>query len=335
LRVGIVGAGTMGTAHAEGWCATDATLVGIVANDAAAAARLASSWGAAVYVSLDAMLADVDVVDLCVPSDLHRPMTEQAAAAGKHVVCEKPMALNVQDAQAMIDACERAGVRLFIAHVLRFFPEYRSAADLVRNGAIGAPGVLRLKRVAYPPHAGVASWFSDERRSGGVVFDLMIHDLDYARLVGGPVERVYAKAIPTSDAAPFTGTARSYVLATLRFESGAIALVEGGWAYPSGTFRTGFDLAGSDGVLEWSSDDTATIRSFLPAEDASAASVGLPRTGAAESAYTRELRHVHHALAHDAPFEVQAEEALEAVRLAAAVRRSLDEDRPVTVREVG
>ena len=334
MRVGIVGAGSMGSVHAAAWSRTGAEFVGISAQDAASAERLAAQYGVQSFPDLDSLLPHVDVIDLCVPSDLHRPMTEQAAAAGKHVVCEKPMALNLTDAQAMMDACEAAGVRLFIAHVVRFFPQYRTAAESVKAGDVGDLGVLRLKRVAYTPYAGTASWFADETRSGGMVFDLMIHDLDYARMVGGPVEHVFAKAIPQPKPEDIVGTPRNYVLATLRFTSGAMALVEGGWAYPPGTFRTSLDIAGREGLLEWSSDDTATLRTFLETPEGAATAVGLPTNAYGEDPYTTEIQHVHDALRDGTPFAVTPDDALEAVRLAMAVRQSIQTGQVVKLAEV-
>jgi myo-inositol 2-dehydrogenase/D-chiro-inositol 1-dehydrogenase len=213
MRVGIVGAGSMGAAHGAGWSATDAELVGFLSAGHESAVRLAERHRARAYRSLDDLLGDVDVIDLCVPTDLHHPLTLQAAAAGVHVVCEKPIALDAADGREMIEACERAGVRLFVAMVVRFFPQYRAAAELVRAGTVGDLGVLRLKRVSYPPRAGEGSWFADPRRSGGMLVDLMIHDFDYARMLAGDVVRVHARAPAPASA----GDPARYALVTLRF----------------------------------------------------------------------------------------------------------------------
>lgn len=334
MRVGIVGAGSMGHAHATGWSATAATIVGVVSGSGASARELAARVGARVYPNVTSMLADVDVVDLCVPTDLHHAMTLECAAAGKHVVCEKPMALTIEHAREMIEACRRSGVHLMVAHVLRFFPQYRAAATAVREGVVGDLGVVRLRRVSYPPRPRPGSWFGDEARSGGMILDLMIHDLDFVRTVAGPVERVFAKSIRGRGGASGPSM-RDYVLATLRFESGAMALVEGGWAYPKGTFRTGFDVAGRMGVLEWSSDDTETITEFLDHDERPADEVGLPLTVMAEDPYTTEIKAIARALSSGERFEVTPEEALEALRLALAVKRSVVTGTAVRPSEVG
>lgn len=323
MRVGIVGAGTMGSVHAAAWAQTEAELVGV--HSLRAGAELASRYGAKAFDRYEDLLEAVDVVDLCVPTDLHPAMTLQAAAAGKHVVCEKPLALTLEQGEAMITACERAGVRLFVAMVVRFFPQYRAAQQLVAGGQLGSLGVLRLKRAAYQPRKEVDNWYLDEARSGGMVVDMMIHDFDYARWLAGPVARVYARSargqVPASPG--------DYALVTLRFASGAIALIEGAWANPPGVFRTGFDLAGSAGLIEWSSDEPVTLRTFLEPRPGEAAAVGLPLAPLAEDPYTTQIKHVHRALVTGEPFAVTPQDALEALRIALAARESLKSGRVV------
>ena len=143
MKVGLVGAGFMGTTHAAGWAETDAELVGIVAETADEAAPLASQYNAKVYSDLASMLADVDVVDICTPTHQHYEMTLQAAAAGKHIICEKPLGRTTTQARKMIEACRKAGVKLLVAHVVRFFTEYALAKSCVMRGEVGKPGVIR------------------------------------------------------------------------------------------------------------------------------------------------------------------------------------------------
>ena len=131
MRVGIVGTGFMGVTHAAGWAETEATIAGFVAKTAANAQTLAEQYGTRVYPNFEAMLTNVDVVDICTPTHLHHPQVLKAAAAGKDIVCEKPLARTVAQAQEMIAACESAGVKLLVAHVVRFFPEYAQARVLI------------------------------------------------------------------------------------------------------------------------------------------------------------------------------------------------------------
>ena len=137
MRVGIVGVGFMGSTHAAGWAETGADLVGCVAETVDEARPLAEQYGLKIYHDLASLLDDVDVVDICTPTHLHAEMVLQAAAAGKHIICEKPLARTVAQGQEVIQACQKAGVRLLVAHVVRFFPEYALAK------AVGGPGTDR------------------------------------------------------------------------------------------------------------------------------------------------------------------------------------------------
>jgi myo-inositol 2-dehydrogenase / D-chiro-inositol 1-dehydrogenase len=330
MRIGIVGAGSMGQVHSAAWLEAGAQVIAVHSASLESALGLAAQYGARVCSSLAELLEHVDVVDLCVPTHLHHVMTLEAANAGKHVVCEKPMALELNDARAMIEACEKAGVRLFIAHVVRFFPQYRAARDALHSGQIGNLGVLRLKRAAYQPRVSGENWFLDSQKSGGMILDLMVHDFDFARWLGGPVARVFAKSARAVTADAPTDLA----LVTLEFESGAMAQIEGGWAYPAGVFRTGFDIAGSSGLIEWSSDDTNTIKSFLEPTNSGIADVGLPLSILAEDPYLTQIKHVKHALETGSEFLVSPAEALEALRIGLAAKLSLETGRSVEILEV-
>ena len=159
--------------------------------------ELAHTYRTRVYPDYAALLNDVDVIDICTPTHLHHEMVLQAAAAGKHIICEKPLARTVTQAQEMIRVCRNAGVRLFVAHVVRFFPEYALAKAQVQAGKVGKPAVVRLSRGSYRPKKPSGNWFLDIEKSGGMMLDLMIHDFDYARWISGEVESVFAKNVST------------------------------------------------------------------------------------------------------------------------------------------
>jgi predicted dehydrogenase len=325
MRIGIAGTGTMGELHAAAWQNTDAELIGCVSTHAGQAEALARRYKMRTFTGYSDLLEAVELVDICTPTPLHKPMVLQAANAGKHVICEKPVALTPEDARMMIRVCREAGVRFFVGMVVRFFPQYRLAKELLSNGQIGTLGVLRLKRVSYVPQKSSDNWYLDPTLSGGIVVDLMIHDFDYGRWLAGEVERVYARTTRSG-----AGLAQ-YTQAILRFRSGAIALVEGGWAYPPGVFRTGFDLSGTDGLIEWSSDQPSPVLTFFPPRPSDTASVGLPVSGLADDPYVAEIRHAYHAIQTGADFDVTAEDALEALRISRAVEESLSTGRPIVL----
>lgn len=333
LRVGLIGAGLMGRTHARAWGDLPGVLSAVVVPPGDEnAARFAEDFGLLACATPEELFEQVDIVDLCTPTPTHRPLTLAAARAGRHVICEKPVALSVEDAQAMRRGCEDAGVRLFVAHVLRFFPQYRAAQEQVASGRLGTPRVLRLSRVGSPPGAG--SWLHDESQSGGVPLDLMLHDLDYARWLAGEVSSVYA--------VQSRQVGQVMVQATLEHTGGAISLIEGGWAAPAGVFRTSLDVAGTAGAIEWSSDALPPLRLLGAAPAPGAAAEGGPPAASLPpldgDPYAAELRHAHHAITHGLPFLVTPADAVAAVALGLAVRQSLATGQavvPQTVPEAG
>lgn len=324
MRVAILGAGSMGHTHATGWVSTDAKVVGVVAQDRASAEEVAALCGASVYDSLDAVLPQVDIVDICLPTHLHCEFTLKAAAAGKHIFCEKPIARTVEDGQQMIATCKAAGVRLFVGQVVRFFPQYAGAHDALKAGKLGKLAVLRLTRVSYRPNKGQNSWFDDVERSGGPLLDMLVHDYDYARWMGGEVERVYTRCSP-----PDSGGISEYAQVLLRYRSGAMAHIEGGWAYPLGMFRTKIEAAGDGGLLEWESDSTAPLTTYFKAAPGEVADVGLPLSPLEVDPYTAIIQHFYDAVQHDKPFAVTPEDALAALQIGTAALESAQTGKPV------
>lgn len=328
MKIGIVGVGFMGTTHAAGWAETPASIVGFTAETSQEAVALATGYDAQVYPSLDEMLPEVDVVDICSPTHLHCDMALQAAAAGKHIICEKPLARTTKQAQKILAACRKAGVQLLVAHVVRFFPEYALAHSAVKEGQIGNPGVIRLHRGSYRPKKPAGNWFLDEVKSGGILMDLMIHDYDYARWVAGDVESVSARRVTEHHLdAPV-----DYGLVILSHRSGALSHIAGAWAYPPPTFRTHLEIAGDRGLIEFDSDATAPIQNLILKSSASdAPDVALPSSPVSESPYTTQIKEFYRALAEGVPARVSAMDGLAAVQIAEAALESAHTGQPVTL----
>jgi myo-inositol 2-dehydrogenase / D-chiro-inositol 1-dehydrogenase len=234
LRIGIIGTGSMGRTHAAAWATTPARIAGFVSR--ASTSALALQHGAPVFASLEALLPHVDVVDICTPTPQHAPQAIRAARTGKHVVCEKPMARTLSDAQAMHEACRTSGVVLLIAHVLRYFPAYAKAREQLRSGALGALKSLALYRAGSAPTQATGNWFADLDASGGPLLDLLIHDIDYARWLAGEVDSVQATA---------QGTFNDHALITLQHHSGVETRIEGGWHLAPGQFQTRLHVTGA------------------------------------------------------------------------------------------
>jgi predicted dehydrogenase len=326
MKVGIVGVGSMGTTHASGWAETPAEIVGFTAETQQEAGNISKQYKTKVYSSLEKMLPDVDVVDICSPTHLHYEMALKAAAAGKHIICEKPLARTTRQAREIVIACQKAGVQLLVAHVVRFFPEYALARSAVADGQIGKPGVIRLHRGSYRPKKPAGNWFLDEVKSGGILMDLMIHDYDYARWVAGEVETVSARRVTELHLdAPV-----DYGLVILSHRSGALSHIAGAWAYPPPTFRTHLEIAGERGLIEFDSDGTAPIQNFiLKTAGSDAPDVALPSSPVSESPYVTQIKEFYSALADGKTARVSATDGLAAVQIAEAAIQSAHSGQPV------
>lgn len=194
LKVGVLGAGFMGSTHARAFAKlSDVQVVGIWSRSPDKAAKLAAEVGAQAYADPMALATDpqVDAISNTLPTHLHKDVTIAALNAGKSILLEKPMALSVEDCDAMIATANRFGRILMLAHVLRFWPEYVALVDLVHSGQLGSPLSATASRLSARPTWG--DWFANPDWTGGAVLDLHIHDLDVLNWLFGTPKSVYAR----------------------------------------------------------------------------------------------------------------------------------------------
>jgi len=318
MKVAIIGCGGLGNVHADSYAAMpDVTVVGVCDLDEAHARAVADKTGAQIYVDYDRMLtgSGCDIVSIALPSHLHAEFTIRAARAGKHVICEKPIALRSEDAERMVSECDQHGVGLYVGHVVRFFPEYVRVKDQIIAGQLGNIGVVHAKRSGG--HPGLARpWFADDNLSGGVVVDLMIHDLDFLSWALGEVSSVYAFRQRSEW--------QDYATATLRFENGAIANVEAHWGYPGG-FHTVLEVAGSGGTVRHDSrtSNSLTIRK-AESQQEGARFAEIPQRPEALNPYAKELRHFIECIRTGGQPIVTSRDACRALELALAVMESAE-----------
>src|SRR5262249_37879271 len=161
-------------------------------------------------------------VDICVPNDLHREYALKAALAQKHILCEKPIALSLEDAAAMVEAARSAGVLLLIAHPLRFWPEYVRIRYILRSGGLGRWFTITMRRMLslLISARGEGGWRHSPERMGGAILDLQIHDLDFLYWTFGLPESVYCASVCSADGG------RNHNHALFHFPGGMTALVE-------------------------------------------------------------------------------------------------------------
>ncbi len=246
MRVGLVGAGVISHNHLPHLLRLGAE---VRVYSEAGADELVAAHGGTVAASLDELLDWAQVADLASPTHTHYPLARQALAAGLDVICEKPLARTDEQAAELVSLARRTGHHLYPNHVVRYFPAYARLRDAVRDGRLGDLAVLRFYRSgAFPVRS---AWFADLDLSGGVVLDMMLHDLDLARWVAGEVTQVSATRTRRGEAADPTSGRRRPAHVLLTHASGAITHVAGVWGAQHLRFTTGYFAAGTGGTLEY------------------------------------------------------------------------------------
>ena len=337
IRVAIIGAGKMGTRHAQAWARLPGAEIIALADErqdvAREIAQMVGADSAGIFADAASLLESVgesvDAVSICLPTPLHRSVAEAALGAGKHVICEKPMALTIADTDAMIAAAEKSGTIFTVAQVVRFFPEYASAKRSVEGGAVGIPASVRTRRGGDFPR-GTNDWYADVDQSGGVIFDLLIHDIDWAQWCFGPIVRVYAQGL-TERLADKRLHHLDYALLTCRHENGVVSHLEATWADPGG-FVTTFEIAGDAGLLTHDSRKSSSLSKSVRGEK-TAANGGVPSSPliSEENPYYQQIAAFADAVRGEAPLAVPSQDARQAVAVAAAARESLRTGVTVTV----
>jgi UDP-N-acetylglucosamine 3-dehydrogenase len=326
--VALVGAGFMGGVHAAGWQALGerARVVAVYSRSSERAARLAESTGARATTDLDDAIADpdVDVVDVCLPTLLHRDAAERAFAAGKHVLVEKPIALSEEDADAIVAAAERSGRLFMVGLVLRFWPEYVELERRVAAGEVGRPLVVSTQRLSPP--ADWNDWMRDPAQSGGVPVDLLVHDFDQMNALFGQPRQIFARA------------AGDHVLAVVEYGDGQ-GIAEGSMAMPTSyPFSSNIRVRGEEAVAEYGF-------SSAPAEDGGnigeiaagtlrlyprgGEPASLPVADSGTDPFGAEIAYFLGCVERgEAPERGTGEQARQALRVALAANRSLASGRP-------
>lgn len=224
-RIGIIGAGSFGAAHAQAIAALpDARLVAVCRTDPAALAQFTREYGGRGYLHYADLLADpeVDAVVIATPHHLHVEIAEQAAAAGKHILLEKPVAPDLAGTDRILAAAGRAGVKLMVSFTSHFIPAYRAAYELLHSGELGEVVMARSAMVKFWFEPNRRAWHLDRATGGGMWLTGGLHCLDRVMwLAGSPVRQVYAQL----DTRLHRQAADDCGLVSLRFADGAMGSV--------------------------------------------------------------------------------------------------------------
>lgn len=341
IRFGIIGAGVAGQYHAQAIAQTpDARLVAVCAGHPERAAVLANAFDARVEPDVAALLAcdDIDAVCICTPSGQHAGQGIAAAKAGKHVLIEKPLAISLADADALIDACRTAGVRLGVALQRRTDPDFCAAREAIAAGALGRPilGVVTIPylrtQTYYDSAAWRGTWALD---GGGALMNQGIHLLDLLLwLMGDDVIEVQAhtatlvRAIEVEDCAS----------AALRFAGGALGAIAATTAAAPG-FPHRVEVYGTQGgvqiegeaIVRWETPDhppPASLR-VISGSGHQEAGAGARPTGISAIGHTRIMADFVAAIREHRQPLVSGSEARRALAVVLAIYESAREGKPV------
>jgi inositol 2-dehydrogenase len=334
VRIGLIGAGRMGTtfAHHLAFTVTEAEFVAVADAGSEAARQVTARYGApAHYNDYRALLDrnDIEAVVIASPTPTHAEIIQAAAAAGKHIFSEKPLALTLAACDRAIAAVEAAGVKLQLGFMRRYDPAYVAAKQHIDSGAIG--GVAMIKLIGRDPKRPNLE-FARRENSGGLIMDMAIHDFDLARwLTGSEVERVSTEGtclvFPELKEA---GDIDNAVI-NLKFASGAVGNVD-----VSRNAVYGYDVRteviGSQGSLMIGKLQQTPLLVMTP-NNISHDTVPFFMERFAE-AYSAEIRDFIRCIVEDHPPRVTGQDGRAATAIGLAATKSLDEGRPVLLGEV-
>lgn len=338
-KIALVGLGFMGGMHAQIYQQLrDATLVGVVDPTAEKARQKLEGFGirVPVYETLSQLLGEheADVVDVCVPTDLHASTCLEAIGAGKNVFCEKPLALDIEAAEEVVRAVESRGLSLMVGHCIRFWPEYQALEAFCKSGRAGRLLSLTMQRRSARPLYSEGNWLQDSRRSRGGAFDLHIHDTDYVHhLLGMPT------AVTSTGRRDASGW--SHIFTRYHFDN-TVVMAEGGWDYPQKWgFQMAFQAVFENGTVEYDSGAQPTLKYTL----GEAAPAPLPyqnpspagsRSGegniSALGGYYNELKYFIDCLnRNEQPMVATGQQAVQSIKTVLAEMESAETDRTVSL----
>lgn len=331
IKIAIIGTGRMGSVHTRNLARSvpEADLVAVCDIRLEAAQAVADELGIQrVVQDYHELLADEDIeaVLIATSTDTHAGIVIDSARAGKHIFCEKPLALDLKDIDDTLDAVEKAGVKLQVGFNRRFDKSFRRVREIVQSGQIGRPCMLRITdRDPEPPSVAYA------RSSGGMFLDQTIHDFDMARFQIGEIEEIYAigNVLVKPDLAEAGDVDTDIV--TLKFTNGAIGVIDNSRQAVYG-YDQRLEVFGSDGSAEANneSQDTVVLGKKGYYQSAPPPYFFIQRYA---PCYVDEVREFLECVREDKTPSITGEDGRMAVVLGFAAWKSLRENRPIRISE--
>lgn len=247
IKIGLIGCGFMGKMHSECYKILPGVEISAVADiRREKAEEIATGTNATIYNSAKELIenANVDAIDICLPTFLHAEYALSAMDKVKYLIVEKPLALTAEEGKALIEKANAKGCRVQVGQCMRFSTIYGVLRDLVRSGKYGKPVYGSFHRISPRPDWGWEDWLLDYKRSGGAAQDLHVHDIDYMLYLFGKPKKttVHKNSI---------GEKNSYIVTTMQYDDFVIT-VEGGWDMPNTyAFSEGFRVRFERGAIEY------------------------------------------------------------------------------------
>ena len=333
LKLGVIGTGRIGKVHIATLVQSvpQAEVIAVADVNISGATEVANGYGiSAVYSNYKDVInhPEVEAVVICSPTDTHAQYIIEAAQAGKHIFCEKPVDLSLEVIQGALNAVEKAGVKLMVGFNRRFDPNFAKLKQLVIDGKIGDPHILKItSRDPAPPPAEYSAV------SGGMFMDMTIHDFDMARyIVGSEVTEVYVKSAVLVDPAIGAAGDVDTAIITLTFANGAMGVIDNSRKAVYG-YDQRVEIFGSKGMANADNNYPENHRYF--ANDGVHSS--LPLNFFMDrylDAYANEMKIFCNAVVNSLPLPVSGDDGLKSVAIALAAKKSVQENRPVKLSEI-
>jgi len=334
---GVIGTGLFGENHALAYSRLpDVELVAVCDVNGERAQAVAQKYGArACYTDYEELLkhSDIQAVSIATPDFAHRDIAVAAAQAGKHILCEKPLATNLEDAQAMVNAARAAGVKLMVDFHNRVNPPFVAARRSIEAGEIGRPAYayIRLSNTTFVPQE-MLSWAS---RSSALWF-LGSHTVDLMRfLLDDEVRRVYAVTRARILKSQGIGT-QDFHVAIMEFTQGTVVTMENAWILPRSqpmVYDFKLELLGSEGAIYANPSHHGALEKHIGNRLSYGDVLGItPTSDLRIGGFVLEaIARFVDAVLYDRPLLATGEDGLEAVRIVGAIERSAESGQPVDV----
>lgn len=327
VKIALVGAGGIAKRHAEAIGAIDgANIVAVVDVIRDKAVNLAASCGATAYEKMEDCLPEVDVVYVLTPPSLHRELVVRAVEAGKHVMVEKPIAIEIADAEAMVDAARKAGVKLATAFNMRFRKGFVRLKETIESGRLGDVVNCWSQRLGMGVGSG-KNWRTTRGLLCGMSIESLSHDIDMTRWLVGEIRDVRAKTFETRKDLPGFDDNANIVFS---LTNGGIATIHASWSSHIG--RNSRGVIGTKGTAMIQGDGLWGLKWFhLKTSDMENEIIEVINDELDVASYREESRHFIDCVKRDLQPTVTGEDGLAALRLSHGILTSHREDRVIQI----